>query len=179
MATPSSTTGKKGSHRQVVRRCGPTRPPLSSPTEDTNLDPTPTTRAGRRRLARHRPADRSSYPSTYAGRADRPDPTSHAVSVCGVARSEMAVAKTRDGQAREPPGFGSNPTVGDPVRTRPRPVTHCTPADGGGDPVRSPPARAKPPGAYPPAGRPSGVVKWPVGTGGGASQGGRSSAKDF
>lgn len=59
------------------------------------------------------------------------------------------MAKTLDGQAGKPPGFGSNPTVGDPVRTRPRPATHWTPAAGWGDPVRSLPGRAEPPGAYP------------------------------
>lgn len=143
MARPPSTANKKRSHRQATGRCGSTRNPQSSLPQDAKLDPTRTTRAGRRRLGEGSlwrwPPPPGSDPAAAFARLSKtdpwwpPHPTSRAVSTCGAARSGTAVVKTRDGQAQKPPGFGSNQT--------------------GGDPVRSPPGRAKPPGAHPPAGR--------------------------
>jgi hypothetical protein len=64
-----------------------------------------------------------------------------AVSICGIARSETAVAKTLDGQSQKPPGFWSNPTGVTLSEPDHRPAVHPTPAHGRGDPVRPRPVR--------------------------------------
>lgn len=119
---------------------------------------------GHHSLALARPPRSLGYAiQTLGGHHARPHTPSRYVVQQGPKRPWPKRWTARPGNRR---AFGSNQTVGDPVRTRPRPATHWTPAAGWGDPVRSLPGRAEPPGAYPPAGRPSGGVERPVEIGG-------------